>query len=149
MAGDFGQLEAALGGLLAQLEPGARRTLARELAKRLRQSQQRRIAAQLNPDGTPYAPRKPQLRKKQGRIRRQMFAKLRTARFLKTQASAESAVVGFTGQVERMARVHQFGLRARVRRGGPEAQYPTRELLGFSDADRAAIEEMLLDHLAR
>lgn len=143
------QLEARLGGLLAQLEPAARRGLAREIAKELRQSQRKRIAEQLNPDGSAYAPRKPQLRQKAGRIRRQMFSKLRTTRFLKTAVTADSAVVGFIGQVERIARVHQLGLRDRVQKGGPQAQYPARELLGFTEADIAAVQDLVLAHLAR
>jgi phage virion morphogenesis protein len=141
---DLKPLEAWASGLLANLTPAARRALAREIATRLRTSQQQRIAAQLNPDGTPYAPRKPQLRKKEGRIRRAMFAKLRTNRFMKTEATAEGAFVGFVSQVERIAQVHQSGLRDRVRPSGVEIQYPARHLLGVTDADLRAIEDIVL-----
>lgn len=142
------ELDARANGLLASLTPAARRTLAREIASRLRTRGQQRIAAQVSPDGTPYAPRKPQLRRKKGRIRREMFSKLRTTRFLKTEATADAAMVGFVSQVERIARVHQEGLRDRVRPGGPEYAYPARELIGISDDDRAAIEGLVLDHLS-
>lgn len=111
MASD--QLDTWLGGLLAQMAPSARRALARAVAKGLQQRSQRRIAAQLNPDGSAFAPRQPQLRMKGGRIRRTMFAKLRTSRFLKTDSTPEAAVLGFVAQVERIARVHQLGLRDR------------------------------------
>jgi phage virion morphogenesis protein len=141
------QLDAWASGLLANLSPSARRALAREIAMKLRQSQQQRMAAQLNPDGTPYAPRKPQLQKKEGRIRRAMFAKLRTSRFMKTEATAEGAFVGFLSQVERIALVHQRGLRDRVQAGGPECLYPARELLGISETDQAIVETLVLNRL--
>lgn len=142
-------LEARLGGLLSQLEPSARRDLARAIAKEIQPRQRKRIADQMNPDGTPFAKRKPQLRQKAGRIRRTMFSKLRTARYLKTAATSNSAVVGFVGQVERIARVHQLGLRDRVQKGGKEAQYATRELLGFTDDDVSAVHDLVISHLAR
>lgn len=78
-----------------------------------------------------------------------MFSKLRTARYLKTAVTSNSAVVGFVGQVERIARVHQLGLRDRVQKGGKEAQYATRELLGFTDDDISAVHDLVISHLAR
>ncbi|MGF6141373.1 phage virion morphogenesis protein [Pseudomonas laurylsulfatiphila] len=142
-------LTTSLGGLLAKLEPGARRELAKAIAKEVQPRQRKRIADQLNPDGTSFAKRKPQLRQKSGRIRRTMFNKLRTARYLKTSATSNNAVVGFVGQVERIARVHQFGLRDRVQKGGKEAQYAARELLGFTDDDVNAVHDLVISHLAR
>src|SRR5260363_398366 len=50
--------EAWMGARLARLQPSARRRLARTLAVALRRSQQSRIAAQRNPDGSAFAPRK-------------------------------------------------------------------------------------------
>jgi phage virion morphogenesis protein len=142
-------MEAQLSGLISQLEPSARRELARAIAKELQPRQRKRIADQLNPDGTPFAKRKPQLRQKAGRIRRTMFSKLRTARYLKSSATANSAVVGFVGEVERIARVHQLGLRDRVQKGGKDAQYAARELLGFTDDDVSAVHDLVISHLAR
>ena len=142
-------MEAHLSGLLSRLEPSARRELARAIAKEMQPRQRKRIADQLNPDGTPFAKRKPQLRQKTGRIRRTMFSKLRTARYLKTAANSNSAVVGFVGEVERIARVHQLGLRDRVQKGGKEAQYAARELLGFTDDDVNAVHDLVISHLAR
>ncbi|MFJ7315609.1 phage virion morphogenesis protein [Pseudomonas sp. NPDC098747] len=150
MADDLLALEDWASGLLDQMEPGARSKLARELGMLLRRSQQQRIGAQRNPDGTPYTPRKPrELRGKQGRIRRkaQMFKKLRTARYLKARGDANAMTVGFAGRVARIARVHQYGLKDRAERNAPEVQYEQRQLLGFSDADRDMIRDALLTHL--
>lgn len=136
-------------GLLSQLTSAQRAVLAKVLAGELRQRHSRRIAEARNPDGSRYAPRKPQARRKKGRIRRAMFQKLRTARFLKTASSADASVLHFTRQVERIARVHQDGLRDRVERDGPVVQYPARELLGLADADVDRIADVVLDFLSR
>lgn len=149
---DLAPLESWCAGLLGNLQPSARRGLAREIATALRTGQTQRIAAQRNPDGSAYEPRKPQtkLRTKKGRIRRTMFSKLRTARLLKTAVTPESAVVQFAAQVQRIAEVHHYGLRDKVnRRRGPEVQYPARELLGLTDAEAALVESLVLKHLAR
>lgn len=142
------RFEDQLAGLLANMDSKARRQLAREVAKQLRQSQQRRIAAQLNPDGSAFEKRKPQVRDQKGRIRRTMFSKLRTAKYLKTEAKPDAAVVGFVSQVGRIAAVHQYGLRDRAQKGGPEVQYPVRQLLGFTDADIEAVSDLTIKHLA-
>lgn len=142
------RFEDQLAGLLANMDGKARRQLAREVAKRLRQSQQRRIAAQLNPDGSAFDKRKPQLRQQKGKLRRTMFTKLRTAKYLKTEAKPDAAVVGFVSQVGRIAAVHQYGLRDRAQKGGPEVQYPVRQLLGFTDADIEAVSDLTIKHLA-
>lgn len=141
--------EDELAGLLANMDSKARRQLARDIAMQLRQSQQRRIAGQLNPDGSAFEKRKPQLRQQKGRLRRQMFSKLRTAKYLKTEAKPDAAVIGFVSQVGRIAAVHQYGLRDRAQKGGPEVQYPVRQLLGFSEADIEAISDATIRHLAR
>jgi len=143
-------------GLLAQLSPAARRTAMRDVARELRRSQQARIASQRNPDESAYEPRKARaakgkkLREKKGRIKRAaMFAKLRTARFLNIEADAMGLAVGFAGRVSRVARVHQYGLTDRVAPHGVEYRYPVRALLGFTDADRGLIRDMLLNHITK
>ncbi len=107
-----------LTALLANLEPAARKRMMRELAQQLRRIQQNNIRLQRNPDCTGYEPRRVTARTKKGRIKRQMFAKLRTTKYLKTAATADSASVQFAGQVQRIARVHHYGLRDRVSRKG-------------------------------
>lgn len=141
--------EDALAGLLANMGAKARRELARDIARQLRQSQQKRIAAQLNPDGSAFEKRKPQVRVQKGKLRRTMFSKLRTAKYLKTEAKPDAAVIGFVSQVGRIAAVHQYGLRDRAQKGSPEVQYPVRQLLGFTDTDIEVISDATIKHLAR
>ncbi|MDX6042995.1 phage virion morphogenesis protein [Scandinavium lactucae] len=127
------KVDAWLAALLANLEPAARKRMMRELAQQLRRTQQNNIRLQRNPDGTGYEPRRVTARTKKGRIKRQMFVKLRTTKYLKTAATADSASVEFAGQVQRIARVHHYGLRDRVSRRGPEVRYASRRLLGVND----------------
>ncbi|WP_145533793.1 phage virion morphogenesis protein [Yersinia alsatica] len=140
----------ALAGLIASLTPKARKALAVTVAKRLRASQQQRIKRQQAPDGSPYATRKSQpLRKPRGRIKQEMFAKLRTVRYIKASGSADEAVVEFAGRVERIARVHHFGLRDRPNIHSKDVQYDERPLLGFSFSDVESIELMIIKHLSK
>ncbi|HFX2802441.1 TPA: phage virion morphogenesis protein [Pseudomonas aeruginosa] len=150
MADNLQALEDWAAPLLAKLEPGERRKLSQQIGRTLRRSQQQRIGEQRNPDGTAYAPRKAKnLRGKAGRIKRRMFAKLRQAKHLRVQSSADGVAIGFTGRVARIARVHQYGLRDRPERGQADVQYERRELLGFTEADLEMIRDQLLEHLTR
>ncbi|MET1080313.1 MAG: phage virion morphogenesis protein [Pseudomonas sp.] len=216
MSGDgFDALEDWAGALLNKMEPAARRTLARDIARDLRRSTAQRIAGQRNPDGSRFEKRKPRkepkttpvrfiyqtpgaeprevlmrswvfkgglmtgfdreadgirsfrkdrivrhlpapsgsgggtgtrgMARKQGAIRRRMFDRLRTAKHLKTRSDTHGATVGFFGRVARLARIHQFGERDKV--GKIDYQYPKRELLGFTDADRELITALIVRHI--
>ncbi|HHQ6535095.1 TPA: phage virion morphogenesis protein [Serratia fonticola] len=140
--------ETKLAGLIGNLSPQSRKALAVTIAKRLRASQQHNIKRQQAPDGTPYAPRKTQLRSKQGRIKRAMFAKLRTARYLKANGNNNAAMVEFVGRVKRMTEVHHYGLRDRPSVRSSEVRYEKRQLLGFSSSDINAIEEEMIVHIS-
>ncbi|TCL03710.1 phage virion morphogenesis protein [Sodalis ligni] len=133
-----------LEGLIAALSPKARKALAATIAKKLRTSQQQRIKRQQAPDGTPYVPRKPQpLRKKKGRVKREMFCKLRTNRYLKTKGSSDSAVVEFTDRVQRMARVHHYGLRDKVSAHNKIIKYENRALIAIYKIDYELIKKII------
>ena len=141
------------GALLARLSPAGRRAAMHDIARELRRRQQVRITAQKNPDGTRYEPRKvrhsdKKLRGKRGRVKRTaMFMKLRTARWMKIEASDRRLAIGFSGRVARLARVHQFGEKVPVVPGGSEYSYPLRVLLSLTDLERELIREKLLGHL--
>lgn len=143
------EVDAWLDALLAGLEPAARKRMMRELAQQLRRSQQKNIRMQRNPDGTAYEPRRVTARTKQGRIRRQMFAKLRTTKYLKATASPDSASVEFEGRVQRIARVHHYGLRDRVSRKGLVIRYAERKLLGINSEVKALIMDVLQEWLSK
>lgn len=141
-------VDAWLAALLANLEPAARKRMMREVAQQLRRVQQKNMQLQRNPDGSAWEPRRMTARSKKGRIKRQMFAKMRTARYLKTAASADSASVQFASRVQRIARVHHYGLRDRVTRNGPEVRYPERRLLGVNNEVESTTRDILLRWLA-
>lgn len=139
-----------LQALVRQLAPPQRKALAREIGKQLAHSQRKRIAAQKNPDGRPYAPRKVQKHIRKGKVKQKaMFAKLRTARLMKTRTNGDGVEIGYSGQAGFIADIHQHGKSARVLRHLDwKVKYDPRELLGFSLDDQAMIENIVLAHLA-
>jgi len=76
-----------------------------------------------------------------------MFAKLRTVKYMKAQATSNEAVIEFTGRVQRMVRVHQYGLRDRPSRGSKEVQYELRPLIGISELDVSIVEQLIINAL--
>jgi len=146
---DFKPFDDKLAGLIAALSPAARRRMAADIAKTLRARQQRRIKTQKAPDGTPYAARKRQpVKAKKGRVKREMFAKLRTSRFMKATAGNDAAVVEFTGKVQRMANVHQYGLKDKPGRNSTPVQYDARPLIGFEPDEWMVIQEIITKSLS-
>jgi phage virion morphogenesis protein len=146
---DFIQIEDWLAALASQLSPAARKKLTRQWANELRRRQRLQISQQRNPDGTQYAERKPQGRNKKGRIRRKMFSKLQTTRFMKTATTADEAAVYFAGSVMRIARVHHYGLRDKVSKRGPTVKYDSRQLLGINKSAIDMASEILISHLVK
>lgn len=145
---EFKPFDDRLNGVIAALSPAARRKLAGEIAKELRKSQQQRIKLQKAPDGSPYQARKRQpLRAKTGRIKRAMFQKLRASRYMKATGRENSAVVEFTGKVQRIAQVHQYGLKDRPNPHSRDVQYAERQLLGISQTEKHLIEMLVVKHL--
>ncbi|WP_313088432.1 phage virion morphogenesis protein [Atlantibacter hermannii] len=146
---ELNPFENRLAALIAALSPAGRRNLSAEIAKTLRQQQQQRIKAQRAPDGTPYEERRPQtIRGKKGRVKREMFAKLRTSSYMKAVADESAAAVEFTGKVQRLVQVHHFGLKEKV---GPKSKiikYPARQLLGFSQQDIDFISNTIINYLS-
>ncbi|CNL00041.1 phage virion morphogenesis protein [Yersinia enterocolitica] len=145
---EFKPFEDKLAGLIAALSPASRRSMTVEIAKKLRQRQQQRIKSQKSPDGTPYAPRKRQpIKAKKGRIKREMFTKLRTNRFMKAKGDDNAAVVEFTSKVQRIARVHQYGLKDKPSLRSKVVQYTERPLFGIDKKNLETIESMIIKFL--
>jgi len=142
------EVDAWLATLLSQLEPAARKKMLREVARDVRRIQQANITAQRSPDGTAWEPRRVSARSKKGRIRRGMFAKLKTTKYLKAKTDADVAEVAFVPGVQKLARVHHYGLRDRVSRRGPMVKYAERALLGVNDNVERKIHEILMHWLS-
>lgn len=156
---DFLELEEWAHAMIAAIGPAGRRRLQMQLARDLRRSQAERIAAQENPDGSRFEPRKPEaprFRARRNKIRARaaarkdgdpMFRKIRTAAFLRSGVDEEGVWAGFTGRVARIAGVHQEGEVDQVSPDGPRVRYPRRILLGFTDAERRHILDRVLTHV--
>ena len=146
MNDDLNRLENWLEPLINKLSTAERAKLARSIGTELRKSNQARIKAQRNVDGTPYAPRRSQ--HMSNRIkRRAMFRQLRQNKYMRLATNANRVSIGFTANVSKVARVHHYGLRDKVRKDGPDVQYEKRELLGFSKEDEALIMDKVIEHL--
>ncbi|NLC24649.1 MAG: phage virion morphogenesis protein, partial [Oxalobacter sp.] len=129
MENELQRLDEWIGGMLAKVSPAERRKLGRKIGVDLRRGQSARIASQRNPDGSGYAPRKRQKRisSQKGRLKRQraqMFQRLRMLRNMQIQADENQVSISFISRLSRIASVHQHGLKDRVSKHGPEAQYP-------------------------
>lgn len=148
---DFAPIEQLCRDLLLRTAAPERARLLRTIGRDLRKSQSDRIAAQREPDGAAFAPRRPKPpRPGKGRLRQQkMFRKLRMAKSLKTGANADEAWVGFGGRAARVASVHQQGLSDAPAPGQPKVRYARRILLGLTDAERSRVLDLILGHVAR
>ena len=152
MDNELQRIEDWIGGLLVKVSPVERRRLSRKIGLDLRRSQSVRVAAQRNPDGTDYVPRKNQkrIRNNKGRLKRmraEMFPRLKMVSRMNLKTDQDQISISFLEKASRIARVHQLGLKDRVSKNGPDAQYPARRLLGFSQTDEQLIRDSILKHL--
>ncbi|BBL29223.1 virion morphogenesis protein [Pantoea ananatis] len=143
------EVDAWLNALLAKLEPAERKKMLREVASDVRRIQQANMTAQRAPDGSAWEPRRVSARTKPGRIKRKMFVKLKTAKYLKTKATGDSAEVAFIPVVQRLARVHHYGLRDRVSKRGITVKYAERPLLGVNSELETTVRETMLRWLVK
>lgn len=67
---------------------------------------------------------------------------------LRMQTTAEGVELSFTSRAERIAAVHHFGQRDRVRPGGPEVDYAARPLLGVGPKERQTVLNLVYQHLS-
>jgi phage virion morphogenesis protein len=139
--------------LTDRLKPGERAKLGRRIATELQKANAARIAANVDPEGAAFVPRKKhrqlrgraksglRARRKQGK----MFLRARSTANLRAKANASEARVGFVGAMVRIMGVHQEGLEDHVTRdpSSPIAKYPMRRVLGFGPDDRLMILELL------
>lgn len=149
---DLTRLDEWLGQILQGLSAPERRSAALKLGQALRRSNLKRITANVDPDGTPFAPRKPRY-DRQGRLRARaggkMFQGLRYAKHWRIDADETGVELSPASPITaRMAAVSQFGETVtvgRLRNGQRiRARYPERRLLGFSRED----ENLALDIIA-
>ena len=150
MSDDLKDVEQRFNALVASLKPQSRKALMRKIGNEISKSQRKRITAEKNPDGTAFAPRKKpkKIKTAKGRIRaRKMFSKLKSARFMKKQVSANGVEIGYSGRVGKLAQIHQQGLTEK--HGKKTYHNPQRELLGLTKEDVGLIEREIVEVLAR
>ena len=141
---NMGDLESWVALTIARLQPAEQRKLLRKVDQDLRRVNRQRMAAQTDPDGRAWEPRKEYGRTRRGRPK-QMMRKLRQATRLRVEISDSLIRIGWRGHDSYLASVHHFGLTQRLQFG--LAHYPERSLLGITEGDAAMIQESLLRHL--
>ncbi|NKJ02812.1 phage virion morphogenesis protein [Novosphingobium sp. SG707] len=143
MADDLSRLDEWFGRIVAGMEPAERRKATLKLGRLLRQANLKRIAANVDPDGAPFALRKPR-RDLRGRLRKgargRMFKGLRKTAKWRIDAAADGVEISpVTNTADRVGSVSQFGLTVTVGRGRDgrkiRAKYAERRLLGFGRED--------------
>ncbi len=148
---DFEPIEQLCRDLLLRTAAPERARLMRSIGREIRKSQSDRIAAQRDPEGAAFAPRRPKLDRsgKRGRLRQaKMFRKLRMAKSLKGGGNADEAWVGFGGRASQIASIHQQGLSDAPSPGQAKVRYARRVLLGLTEAERQPILDLILAHVA-
>lgn len=146
-------LEAIANATLQKMAGPERRKLLRRMGQTIRGSQAKRIAAQQNPDGSAYAPRKTKTttgkaRSKKGSIRRgKMFRKMRQYKYLQIGTDAEGLWVGYSGYASHIGNIHQDGDFDKPNPNAKPMRYPRRILLGLTAEDRDSLADMLLSQL--
>nr|WP_312830015.1 phage virion morphogenesis protein [Pantoea anthophila] len=143
------EVDAWLAGLLSQLKPAARKKMLREVARDVRRIQQASITAQYSPDGTAWEPRRVSVHSKKGRIRRKMFTKLKRAKYLKAQGTADTAEVAFVPLVQKIARTHHYGLREKIRGSDYTVKYTQRKLMGLSNEKLSYLEDKIISWIKK
>jgi phage virion morphogenesis protein len=143
MADDLARLEEWFGQILHGFAPAERRRAAHKLGLALRRSNLKRIAANIQPDGSAMEAKK-ERRNRHGRIvlpaGAKMFQGLRYAKHWRVDAAPDGVEISPSSNLAAyFGAVNQFGLTAtvgRLRNGGKiRAKYPERRLLGLSDKD--------------
>lgn len=145
---DVYQLPEYLNTLLSKLNNQQISKLATTIGQEIRKNQKKRISQQQNPDGSAYVPRK-NLRSRSGKIRRKMFNKIKTAKYLKLEKTSQGVEIGFKNAlISRIATVHQYGLVDTVdKHGRIKVRYAQRTLLGFTEQDIELTEQTILNFI--
>ncbi len=147
---DFEPIEQLCRDLLLRTGAPKRARLMRSIGREIRKSQSDRIAAQRDPDGAAFTPRRPKPDRggKKGRLRQQkMFRKLRMAKSLKGGGSADEAWVGFGGRASRIASIHQAGLSDAPAPGQAQIRYARRVLLGLTEQENERVIALIMASL--
>lgn len=148
---DFDELEGWLEKAAANLSPERRAQLARKIGQQLRASNAARVAANVEPDGTPMTVRKPKadgnprrLKEKTKRLKSKgrMFPKIELARNMRAKAEGDHVELSFNPRIAKTAEIHHFGEEAPVDpriANSIRVRYPARPLLGLGSGDEQAI----------
>lgn len=149
MADDFRRLAPWVQQVASRFDSRTRMKMGRKIAQTLRKINAKRIAANVQPDGTAMEPRKQResVVRKKARESGKMFKRMKLAKNMPIRVHPDQIEISFDSKMAKTAAVHHYGLRDRVARfrGAPSIRYPRRELLGFGPEDEAAIIDIIME----
>lgn len=114
-------------------------------AEGIRTFRRDRIRARLSP--TPVSSEDQPVRRP--RARAAMFARIRMNAHLRAGSSPGAAWAEFSSRATPIALIHHEGRRDRAAPGGPELDYPKRELLGWGGGDEETLLRRYIERLER
>lgn len=150
---DLHRFEEWFGHIIAGLAPEKRARASVKLGQELRRANLKRIADNVEPDGSPMEGRRKRLDRR-GRLRaragKRMFRGMKARRNWKLSADAEGLeITPVNALVDRIASISQFGEAATVGRTYDgrriRHRYAMRRLLGFSTDDEATVIDVAAD----
>lgn len=149
MADDFRRLDPWIQQIAARFDERSRLKMGRKMAQALRKLNAKRIAANVQPDGTAMAPRKKPANVVRDKVRKsgKMFQRMKLAKNMPISVHPDQIEITFDSKLAQTAAVHHYGLRDRIGRfrGAPSIRYPRRELLGFAPEDINSVTRIILD----
>jgi phage virion morphogenesis protein len=148
MADDFRRLDPWIQQIAARFDERSRLKMGRQMAQALRKLNAKRIAANVQPDGTAMEPRKQRANVVRDKVRKsgKMFQRMKLAKNMPISVHPDQIEITFDSKLAQTAAVHHYGLRDRIGRfrGAPSIRYPRRELLGIGPDDEAEIIDIIM-----
>ncbi|WP_052038111.1 phage virion morphogenesis protein [Pectobacterium odoriferum] len=78
-----------------------------------------------------------------------MFQQLVKNKYMLATASPNDATVAFANKARRVAEIHHYGQTEKQRGHNKEIQYPERQLLGITQADKERINDLVIRYLSK
>lgn len=134
--------------LINSVSPAARRQMALEISRKLRDQTSKTIRANTTPGGESMPARKHQAHPQPGRTGR-MFKKLAQRSSLQVLSSPAKAELTFKSKYIGLATIHHFGKEGIVnKRRNIKYKYASRLLMGITSQNETDIQNIIIQHLS-
>ncbi|KGA31338.1 tail protein [Pectobacterium brasiliense] len=93
--------------------------------------------------------KKERVNTRSGKAKARMFQQLVKNKYMLAAASPNDATVKFAEKARRVAEIHHYGQAEKARGHNKEIQYPERQLLGITRADKERVNDLVIQHLSQ